>query len=113
MVDTRALLKTFGEGADVLAQIATDKSTNARRQTASTFDIRNGELIEGISANPNGTTVIPHGRGANAKGAIILVATRDEFWVSRATTSQIEVTGYSWDPVANPDEAYEFTLLVV
>ncbi len=47
MVDeTKALLKVFGEGVDALTQIATDKAINTRRQTASTFNMSNGSLLE-------------------------------------------------------------------
>jgi len=94
MVDTRALLKTFGEGADVIAQIATDKSTNARRQTASTFDIRNGQLIENLSVTD--TLDVPHSLGRLPKGAFVLFDEQNAgVSCTKLTTSSVTLTANS------------------
>lgn len=48
MVDTKALLKTFGQGVNAAQQIATDKAVNARRRrpaSYSRFDITDGQLV--------------------------------------------------------------------
>ena len=70
MVDPKPLLKLFGEGASVVTQIATDTSTNARRQTSSSFDPTIGQLIEDYMVGTDG--VVPHSLGRLPKGAIVL-----------------------------------------
>lgn len=94
MVDTRALLKTFGEGVDSIAQIATDKAVNARRQTVSSFDITRGQLLENITLPA--TNPIPHSLGRVPKGALLLLSTGGvEVFCTKATVSTVTLTAPS------------------
>lgn len=61
MVDTRALLKGFGKGADVAQQIATDKAVNSRRVRAGTRDITVGQIVEVKIMGGTGTAEVPSG----------------------------------------------------
>lgn len=72
MVNTKPLLKTFGAGANVFGQIATDKAVNARRQAFPSFDIADGELVEDVEVP--GLALVPHTLGRVPAGALVLKA---------------------------------------
>lgn len=79
MVDPKPLFKTFGSGADVVGQIATDKAVNARRLTdasSSLFDITQGQLIEDHLLSSSGTGFVAgeilHDLGRVPTGVIVL-----------------------------------------
>jgi hypothetical protein len=71
VVDTNALLKTLGAGADVIGQIATDKAVNARRAAPNpTFDITKGVFLE--VALETGNVWYPHTLTRTPVGAVTL-----------------------------------------
>ena len=85
MVDPKPLLKMFGSGVDAIAQIATDKAVNARRQTSTTsginaanarraggVNISEGELIVDVALEIGNENEVPHSLGREAFGALVI-----------------------------------------
>ena len=70
MVDTKPLLKGLGAGANVFAQIATDKAVNARRRTSSTFDLTDGQIISDIDVSV--AMDVPHSLNRVPAGIVVL-----------------------------------------
>ncbi len=91
MVDTKALLKGFGAGADVFGQIATDKAINSRRRTSSTFDISDGVLMEDIALGPDNPATVKHTLGRVPVGALVLK--------HDATTGDVDCVGTSLETI--------------
>jgi len=71
MVDTKALMKTFGAGANVIGQIATDKAVNARRRTVSSFDFSQGTFLDPGPCEA-GQFWVDSGLGRNATGGFVV-----------------------------------------
>ena len=86
------LLKTFGAGAAVAQQLATDKAL--RRKSTGVirgFDMADGELIKDASLGATSPTEVPHNLGRVPEGAVVLKVS-DLWEVACTATSLSSVT---------------------